>query len=63
MKDGSSEYALFICFEFGMYAHNWLECETRLGNPDFPKPISFFYGDDDWMADGAGRRVTSKNKF
>lgn len=63
MREGSTEYALFICFEMGMYAHNYLESENRLGNPDLPIPISFFYGDRDWMYDSAGSRVIKKNKF
>jgi cardiolipin-specific phospholipase len=63
MKAGSTEYAIFTCFEFGMFAKNPLESKERLGNPDFPLPISFFYGDDDWMYDSGGRRIVNVNKF
>lgn len=49
MKDGSSEYGLFVCFKSGMIAHNGLETKDRLGNPDFPVPIMFIYGDRDWV--------------
>jgi cardiolipin-specific phospholipase len=49
MRDGSSEYAIFICFEPGMWPINPLENSDRLGNSDFPIPVSFFYGDVDWM--------------
>ena len=63
MREGSTEYAIFTCFEFGMYAWNPLEDKERLGNPNFPLAISFFYGDDDWMYDGGGQRIVNKNKF
>ena len=63
MRDGSSEYAIFVQFHVGMYAKNPLECETRLANKDLNLPISFFYGDIDWMDETAGRRVLSKNIY
>ena len=63
MRDGSTEYAIFICFELGMFAVNPLETEDRLGNPDFPVPVSFFYGDIDWMDVKGGQRVVDNNKF
>lgn len=63
MRDGSSEYAIFICFEPGMWARNPLETEDRLANPDFPIPVSFFYGDRDWMDCRGGQRVVEKNRF
>ncbi len=46
-----------------MYAINPLEDESRLGNPDLALPISFFYGDIDWMDYRGGERVMSKNAF
>jgi hypothetical protein len=49
LKSGSTEYAIFICFELGMFAVNPLEIETKLGNNELPFPVSFFYGDRDWM--------------
>lgn len=63
MKEGSSEYAIFICFKLGMYAVNPLETVERLGNPELPIPISFFYGDLDWMDPNGGRRILEKNRF
>ena len=57
MREGSTEYAIFVCFRVGMYAWNPLETTNRLGNPDFPLPVSFFYGDRDWMDVNGGRRV------
>lgn len=63
MRDGSTEYAIFICFTMGMWAINPLESEIRLSNPGFNLPMSFFYGDRDWMDEDAGRRIVSKNKY
>jgi hypothetical protein len=51
MRKGSSEYAIFICFELGVYAKRPLEFEDRLGNPELPFPISFYYGDRDIFYD------------
>ncbi len=63
MRDGSTEYAIFICFHPGTYAINPLEGENRLKNPDLDLPISFFYGDRDWMDHRAGRRVLEANRY
>jgi len=32
-------------------------------NPDFPIPVSFFYGDRDWTDHKAGQAVVQINKF
>ena len=63
MRDGSTEYAIFVCFHVGMFAINPLEAEERLSNPDLNLPISFFYGDRDWMDHRAGRRVIERNRY
>jgi len=63
MRDGSTEYAIFICFEVGLWAKNPLESENRLGNSEFTLPISFYYGDSDWMDERGGKRIVNKNKF
>jgi len=54
MQQGSTEYAIFISFHVGMFAKNPLELEQYLGNADIPFPISFFYGDIDWMDKNGG---------
>lgn len=54
MQEGSTEYAIFICFELGMFAKNPLELDRLLGNSELPFPISFFYGDVDWMDEKGG---------
>jgi pimeloyl-ACP methyl ester carboxylesterase len=63
MREGSTEYALFTCFQLGMFAVNALEAEDRLGNPEFPLAISFFHGDIDWTPREPMTRVLEKNKF
>ena len=63
MRDGSTEYAIFICFELGLYAINPLEGQDRLGNPELDVPISFFYGDNDWMDYRGGDRIVEVNKY
>jgi pimeloyl-ACP methyl ester carboxylesterase len=32
MREGSTEYAIFICFQLGLYAHHPLEAPERLAN-------------------------------
>jgi len=46
-----------------MYAVHPLEAPDRLGNPELPLSVSFFYGDRDWMDHRAGRRVVAANRF
>ena len=63
MKDGSTEYAIFVQFQLGMYAVKPLEIAEKLGNKELNLPISFFYGDIDWMDESAGRRVLENNIY
>jgi cardiolipin-specific phospholipase len=56
MRAGSTEYALFVCFRPFMKAIQGLESEEIV--PSLPMPVSFVYGDNDWMRmdmDGALR--------
>lgn len=46
-----------------MYAVNPLELENRLGTPEFDLPVSFIYGDIDWMDYRGGQRIIDKNKY
>jgi hypothetical protein len=39
------------------YAKNPLESIKKLGNPKLPVPVSFFYGDMDWMDYRGGERT------
>jgi len=55
MRPGTTEFALMICFSLGLYSNVVpLGHETKLANKEFPIPISFVYGDEDWV-----RRVDS----
>lgn len=46
-----------------MYAKRPLEKMEFLSNPDLPFPVSFYYGDRDWMNKETGIRVVGKNKY
>mmetsp|Transcript_36441 Transcript_36441/g.35298 ORF Transcript_36441/g.35298 Transcript_36441/m.35298 type:complete len:296 (-) Transcript_36441:257-1144(-) len=62
MRKGSTEYALLVCFKF-LYPLNSLCVKEKLLNPDFPVPVSFFYGDQDLTDSKAGQAVVKVNKF
>lgn len=61
LRKGSTEYSLFICFDHLLYAKHPLEEDDRLGG--VPIPISFFYGDRDWMKKDGGIKVVDKNPY
>lgn len=63
MRNGSTEYAIFVSFDLGMWSHNPLILERLLANPDLPIPVSFYYGDIDWMDYKAGHKVLENNMF
>lgn len=62
MKPGSTEYAIFVCFKSGVLAHNPLEVAHRLGNPNLPFPISYVYGEIDWMDNQGAERAVKVNR-
>lgn len=50
MRPGTTEYALMICFKLGLYPQlTPLGHPSKLANPDYPVPISFIYGEADWV--------------
>ena len=59
LRAGSTEYCIFICFDAFMFAHHALEEDDRLGG--VPIPVSFFFGDRDWMMKDGGYAVVDKN--
>lgn len=61
MREGSTEYAIFICFNSLLFAHHALDRDDRLGS--LPIPVSFFFGDRDWMYTEAGDVIVGKNPF
>lgn len=48
MRPGTTEFALFVEFRVGLQAYYPLTLESKLCQPNFPKPISFIYGELDW---------------
>jgi hypothetical protein len=49
MRRGTTEYAIMLMFNPTLTAELPLGTKDKLGNPEFPVPISFFYGDEDWV--------------
>jgi len=48
-RDGTTEVAIMVNFGINLKSHLPLGTEEKLANPDFPIPISFIYGDNDWV--------------
>ena len=44
-----------------MIAHHPLDASDRLGG--LPIPVSFYFGDRDWMLTDAGEKIVSMNPF
>ena len=61
MKPGSTEYALFICFDHFLYSKLPLDSEGFL--KDSKLPISFYYGDQDWMSFVGKHDVLENNPY
>jgi len=61
LRPASTDNALFVNFDHLLFAKHPLEEDDRLGGlREFP--ISFFFGDRDWMLKNGGYSVLSKNK-
>lgn len=58
---GSTEYAVFVCFDYLFFAYHPLEEDDRLGG--IPIPFSFFYGDRDWVYNEKAYEVKNKSRF
>ena len=63
MLRGTSEAALFVLFELGLFAHDPLNVRTRLATPNFPLPVSFIFGKHDWVSAEGCQDVLMSNKF
>jgi hypothetical protein len=61
LKEGSTEYAIFAIMNPMMQAYHPLDRDDRLGS--LPIPISFYFGDKDWMWTEAGDFIVNKNPF
>ena len=49
MRPGTTEYALMVMFEAALVCPIPLGAKDRLGSPTCPIPVSFIYGDADWV--------------
>lgn len=62
-RKASTSLALFDQFDFGLHAYAPLCSEDKLLNSDLNFPISFIYGETDWMDSRGSREIVKKNKF
>jgi hypothetical protein len=63
MRPGSTEEAIFILFDMGLHALMPLDCQTRLANANLPFPVSFIFGERDWMDNRGALNIVRTNKF
>ena len=49
MRKSSTESALMVLFTIGLQAKLPLGTKKKLKNPEFPIPVSFIMGDNDWV--------------
>ena len=64
LRAPSTDTALFVCFDYLLFARNPLELDERMGGLKIP--VSFFFGDKDWMrhlSKAGSLRVLDKNPF
>lgn len=59
LRKGSTEYALFNCFTFELFAIHALDSDDRLCQ--LPIPVSFYFGDKDWMRKGGVSKIIENN--
>lgn len=66
MRPGTTEYALMICFDIMLYCrYPPLANPERMASKEFPIPVSFIYGDADWVLSlegDAGKNVVEANQ-
>jgi hypothetical protein len=46
---GTTECAIHLMFTEDLLAHLPLGVPSKLGSESFPVPVSFFYGENDWV--------------
>ncbi|CDW82640.1 UNKNOWN [Stylonychia lemnae] len=59
--NGSSEYSIYKCLNYDLFAIHPLEEDDRLGGIQIP--VSIFYGDRDWMPQEGALNVINKNPY
>ena len=65
MRSGTTEQAIFLLFNPDLHAFLPLGHESKLGSQDFSVPVSFFYGENDWVLfveEDAGQKCVNSNK-
>jgi len=62
-RPGSTEFAIFHLFDMGLHAHIPLNDERRLARNDLPFPVSFIYGEHDWMDSRGADNIVRINQF
>lgn len=60
---GTSEAALFVLFDFGLYAHSPLNSPSNLASAEFDRPVSFIFGKHDWVTAEGCQDVIMANKY
>ena len=60
---GTSEAALFVLFDFGLFAHDPLNKPSTLACSNFPLPISFIFGQHDWVSSEGSQDVILANRY
>lgn len=66
MREGTTEYAPMINFTVTLQAYLPLGTPNKVGSPDFPLPLSFIYGEDDWvhhLEEDVSWKIMETNKF
>ena len=63
LRETSSSIALFQQHDPGLHAHAPLSASDKLNNSEIPFPISFVYGENDWMDSRGSREIVRSNRF
>mmetsp|Transcript_24695 Transcript_24695/g.38429 ORF Transcript_24695/g.38429 Transcript_24695/m.38429 type:complete len:139 (+) Transcript_24695:824-1240(+) len=65
MRPGTTEYGLMILFDVSLQPKLPLGTDDKLNNPEFPIPISFVYGSNDWtrvVDTDFGKKIVETNR-
>jgi len=49
LREGTTEYAPMVNFTLTLQAHIALGEKDKFVNSNYPLPVSFIYGDHDWV--------------
>jgi cardiolipin-specific phospholipase len=62
-RPSETSKGFYVQLDVGLHAHVPLDSEDQLRNPDLNFPISFIYGENDWMDSRGSREIVKANKF